>query len=203
MDVVPFLAQTRPDLMALSWRLRHDVFAEALGWELPTQDSLDIDPYDMRASHVCLVENANVIGYLRALPTTGPYLLKDCFPVLAGGNPPEDSSLWEISRFAVSPKLERSYSSDVARTLVRAGVAMAVDLGAKGLIAVTEPAFARFLENCGLRIEKLCQTQVVGQSTRGPVKALGIACALDRANILAMDLAPSNAEPLAENMDAA
>lgn len=179
-----FRAAERPDLMAMAWRLRHRVFNDTLGWEIPAIDLLEIDEFDLGATHCALTIDGQMIGYARALPTTAPYLLSSYFGDLLS-SPPCDGGIWEISRFTITPK-ERSTA--LGRRLVRETILMALTCGATELIAVCEPAFRRLLMQCGLRIDVLATPKVMGQGTQGAVRAMVIGCALTARNLEAVDL---------------
>lgn len=180
-----FRAQEHPDLMALAWRLRHRVFNDSLGWAIPNRDLLEIDEFDDRALHAAVTIGSRLAGYVRALPTAHPYLLSEHFPQLLDGPPPRADDIAEISRFAVDPALR---SHGVQRLLVREGVALAQALGARTMIAVTEPPFERYLKSCGLEITRLSTPQTVGEGSNGRVRALVIQCDLTPENLSAVGL---------------
>ena len=185
-----FRAPEAPDVMALGWRLRHRVFNDNLGWEIPERDLLEIDDFDSRALHGVVFSGPLLAGYVRALPTTEPYLLSEHFPQLLDGPPPRSPDVVEISRFCVDPQMRHS---GVQRRLVREGVAIARTLGARTMIAVTEPPFERFLKSCGLRIDRLCPPQTVGEGLHGRIRALVIRCDLTVSNLSAVGLTASTA----------
>ena len=88
---------------------RADVFVEKLGWDLPLTDGKEIDQYDDDRSTYLLATNEDneVTGSLRVLPTTGGHLMKDLFPEMCAGEPPAGPTVWEISRFYVTPPTRR------------------------------------------------------------------------------------------------
>lgn len=184
---VQFRASKAPELMAQAWRLRYRVFNDKLGWPLPDIDLLEIDEFDSSAAHAALLQGGGMIGYVRALPTTSPYLLSRHFAHLLNDKPPADPGTCEISRFAVHPACDRN--SGIQRQLIREGVALARSLGANQMIAVIEPPFERLLKSCGLHITRLCAPQAVGVGRGGAVNALVIACDVDFANLSAVGLA--------------
>ncbi|MES5488016.1 acyl-homoserine-lactone synthase [Bradyrhizobium sp. INPA03-11B] len=85
-------------------RLRYRVFKERLRWEVQTSGEMEIDEFDALRP-VYLIQRASdyrVQGCVRLLPSTGPTMLRDTFPVLLNGQPFEASpSVWESSRFAL------------------------------------------------------------------------------------------------------
>ncbi|SFU43205.1 acyl-homoserine lactone synthase [Methylobacterium sp. 174MFSha1.1] len=87
------------------WRLRHKVFVEEKGWSaLRRPDGREIDQFDTaHAAHFLAIENGQVIGYSRLLPTTRPHLLSDVLPELCEGDRPAGPQIWEWTRQAVAP----------------------------------------------------------------------------------------------------
>src|SRR5882757_7767051 len=85
-------------------RIRCRVFKERLDWDVQISGDMEIDEFD--ALHPAyLIQRASddrVQGCVRLLPSTGPTMLRDTFPVLLDGAPPPNSpSIWESSRFAL------------------------------------------------------------------------------------------------------
>lgn len=139
---------------------RHKVFIEMLGWELQTQQGIELDQFD-RPDTVYVVsqnDDGGVNGCARLLPTDRPYLLGEVFPQLLNGQtPPSSADIWELSRFAavdfsnqMSPT-QGQFSSEVAVELLRRTIDCAVENGAKGLIAVTTVGVERLMRCAGFR----------------------------------------------------
>jgi acyl homoserine lactone synthase len=104
------IALTRPALLKHSelalgmHRLRRRVFRNRLDWKVSVSDGLEIDQYDA-LTPTCLlgVDRRDVVGCVRLLPTTGPNMLADTFPVLLDGRAaPKNAKIWESSRFCVN-----------------------------------------------------------------------------------------------------
>jgi acyl homoserine lactone synthase len=68
-------------------RLRHRVFKERLDWDVLASGDMEIDEFD--ALHPAyLLQRAydgRVQGCVRLLPSTGPTMLRDAFPILLDG----------------------------------------------------------------------------------------------------------------------
>ena len=90
------------------FRLRHRIFKERLGWEVNSREGLERDVFDLFSPIYLLArdEMNKVVGTMRLMPTTGPYMLRDVFPQLMEGQDiPRDPAIWETSRFAVESVL--------------------------------------------------------------------------------------------------
>lgn len=187
LEVVRFVAGEAPELMAQAWRLRHQVFREQLGWDVADRNLLEIDHFDKPAAHVAVMEGDLVVGYWRALPTDETYLLEESFPTLLDGPLPKSRLVWEISRFAVSPRHRRS--REIGKLLVREIAAFGRDRDASDLIAVTDPVFERFVKVCGLKIDRIAGPKVVGKGIDGDVSAVVIHCAINHETLAGVGLA--------------
>lgn len=99
----------RPQLREMH-RLRYKVFKERLKWDVHGENGEERDQFDdYRPTYLLWRDRVGrVAACWRFLPTSGPYMLKDVFPVLLEGRQaPRDPKIWEGSRFAVSPDLPR------------------------------------------------------------------------------------------------
>lgn len=88
------------------FRMRAQVFAERLEWDVTVINGMEIDQFDREDSlYLLSVDETNGIleGAVRLLPTTGPNMLRDVFPMLVPGGTPESPLIWESSRFAINP----------------------------------------------------------------------------------------------------
>lgn len=83
-------------------RLRYRVFKERLDWDVQISGDMEIDAFD--ALHPAYLlqrgEQGQVQGCVRLLPSTGPTMLRDTFPLLLdGASAPANPAIWESSRF--------------------------------------------------------------------------------------------------------
>lgn len=93
------------DVLNSMFRFRYEIFHDKLGWDVSVEDSLERDEFDELAPYYLIsVDNQQKTnGCWRLLPTTGSYMIKDTFTdLLRGERVPEQTSIWELSRFAVS-----------------------------------------------------------------------------------------------------
>src|ERR1700710_1545059 len=68
-------------------RLRYRVFKERLDWDVLFSGDMEIDEFDaLRPAYLIQRGKDNrVQGWVRLLPSTGPTMLRDTFPVLLNG----------------------------------------------------------------------------------------------------------------------
>ena len=88
------------------FRMRAAVFADRLEWDVTVTDGREIDRFDAEDPlYLLSLDNQTgaLQGAVRLLPTTGPNMLRDVFPVLVPGGAPASPLIWESSRFAVNP----------------------------------------------------------------------------------------------------
>lgn len=160
------------------YRLRYRVFFERLGWQVQVADGREIDEFDDTHNVYQLATDARggVVGGWRLRPTTLPYMMKDVFPQLLGGNAaPVDPDIWEISRFAVDEARagEPGFGlNETARALVRHAIQFAVHRDISRYVMVVSVAVERLLANTGMVIHRYAPPQRVG-------RVRSVACFLD------------------------
>lgn len=100
--------QLHAPLLDQMFRMRAAVFAERLGWDVTVVDGREVDRFDEEDPLYLLAvdERSGVLtGSVRLLPTLGPNMLRDVFPILLPDGPLESPLIWESSRFAINPTL--------------------------------------------------------------------------------------------------
>lgn len=157
-------------------RLRKRVFHDLLGWDVEVRNSWEIDDYD-RANPLYVLsydERGKLRGCLRLLPTLGPNMLDDTFPVLLGGRPQiRSAAIWESSRFCIDPEISQDRASNLV-TLAAAELMCGVgELGlASGLthiVTVTDVFLERMFKRMG------CPGMRIGEPKRiGVVQAVAV-----------------------------
>ena len=151
------------------FRLRKRAFSERRQWRVCCRGDYETDRFDaLNPLYLCVVDRSTLIGSLRILPTTGPYMLRDVFPQLLGGaTAPSDPCIMEISRLCVDregarhlgPSGRREVTQILLSSLFRA-------LGGQGihtLLGVYDLQVGRVLSRVGCR-----------------PKAIGPICTMDR-----------------------
>lgn len=147
-------------------RLRRRIFKERMGWEVPVLDGLEIDGYDALEPYYMMIRcpKRNLLGCWRALPTDGPYMLKDTFPeLLYGQDAPSDPGVWELSRFAVESDGPQGFGfSGVSLDVLREIVSFGIRMGIKHYVLVTTVAIERLMRNAGLTIARFGPPMRIG-----------------------------------------
>jgi acyl-homoserine lactone synthase len=91
-------------------RQRKAVFVDRYGWNVPVRGDMEVDGYDGEGTTYLIAKpglaGAEVIASARLLPTERAHLMADLFVSACGGNVPSGPSIWEVSRFCVSPRVE-------------------------------------------------------------------------------------------------
>ena len=166
------------------FRLRAEVFAGRLGWDVQVRDGREHDWFDVLGPRYVLLQEPGgqrVLGCCRLLPASGPNMLRDVFPeLLDGAPPPAGDDVCEVSRFAVSQALTRPGQrfSAVPASLVAAALHGASASGAKRMVGVTSAAFERMLRGLGLRLQRLGRPRRIGE-----VMSLAFELPLDAGNL--------------------
>jgi len=140
---------------------RHKVFVQRLHWKIPgvLRDSTsEWDEFDGgdTVHLVALSANATVCGCARLMPTTGPHLLRDVFPELAGPDPlPFSPSIWELSRFAGSGLPDPRTGLTAGMSLFPYTMALARSFGVTRLVGVISRPVARLYRRFGLDLRDI------------------------------------------------
>ncbi|MFT7008193.1 MAG: N-acyl-L-homoserine lactone synthetase [Colwellia sp.] len=143
------------------YRLRNDTFKTRLGWEVSSENGLEKDGFDkLDVCHIAMTDQKDhVVGCWRALPTQGPYMLRNVFPqLLRGEYCPDQSDIWEISRFTVDKEFGANTNklvSDSTARLVKSFYDFAKHKGIKSYVLVTTVACERILRCLGVKTRRM------------------------------------------------
>jgi acyl-homoserine lactone synthase len=131
------------DEMEQAYRLRHQVFVEELGWtDLAKPDGREIDQFDDKhAVHMLYIEQGQVLGYQRMLPSTRPHLLSEIMPELCDGERPVGSHIWECTRHCVARghREKGRFASPIANALLSGIVEWGLGCGISTAIIEIDP----------------------------------------------------------------
>ncbi|PSM15889.1 MULTISPECIES: acyl-homoserine-lactone synthase [unclassified Nitratireductor] len=160
-----------PTLIDEMFRMRAAVFADRLEWDVTVTDGREVDRFDAEDPLYLLSlddRTGALLGAVRLLPTTGPNMLRDVFPVLVPGGAPASPLIWESSRFAVNPAAfntcERAEANHVVnRTTIEllCGIVEACQrAGVEHVVSVFDARMARIFRTID------CVFEVIGTPTR-------------------------------------
>lgn len=149
-------------------RLRGRVFKERLDWDVSVSDGLEIDQYDtLKPTYLLALEQSDVVGCVRLLPTTGRNMLADTFPVLLDGNAaPKAPRIWESSRFCVDTKSVAATAENGLRKATFLLFAAMIEWGQQrdlqAIATVTDLRMERILRRAGWHLDRLGTPRHIG-----------------------------------------
>lgn len=149
-------------------RLRGRVFKERLDWDVSVSDGLEIDQYDtFDPTYLLALEQGDVVGCVRLLPTTGRNMLADTFPVLLDGTAaPRAARIWESSRFCVDTKSVAATAENGLRKATFLLFAAMIEWGQQhhlqAIATVTDLRMERILRRAGWQLDRLGTPRQIG-----------------------------------------
>jgi len=157
------------DLDAM-FRLRKRVFHDLLKWDVSVRGDWEIDNYDDANPLYVLSysdQTGRLRGSLRLLPTLGPNMLDDTFPILLGDNPQvRSASVWESSRFCIDPTISQDRGSNqvtIAAAELMCGVGeLGLSSGLSHIVTVTDVFLERMFRRMGCPGERIGEPQRIG-----------------------------------------
>lgn len=163
---------SQTDLVAGMHRLRCRVFKDRLDWDVSVSGDMEIDRYDALGPDLLLVVSGarEVVGCVRLLPTLGPNMLADTFPVLLDGTPmPRSPGLAESSRFCV----DTARALDIGETGLRRATFMlfaamiewGLERSPEGIVTVTDLRMERVLRRAAWPLERIGAPVRIGSTT--------------------------------------
>ncbi|MGF6156619.1 N-acyl-L-homoserine lactone synthetase [Ensifer sp. KUDG1] len=152
------------------FRLRKRVFHDFLKWDVQTEGEWEIDNYDQANPLYVLSyapDTGRLRGALRLLPTLGPNMLDDTFPILLGDNPEiRSASVWESSRFCIEPEISQDRASNqvtVAAAELMCGVGeLGLASGISHIVTVTDVFLERMFRRMGCPGERIAEPHRIG-----------------------------------------
>lgn len=172
-----------PDEIDEMHQLRRRVFHELLQWDVNVEGDWEIDEYDeMNPVYVLSYDaNGRLRGSLRLLPTLGPNMLDDTFPILLGETPViRSAAIWESSRFCIEPDISQDRASNqvtIAAAELMCGVGeLAIASGLTHIVTVTDVFLERMFKRMGCPGERIGPPQRIGS-----VNAVAIAWKVENA----------------------
>ncbi|MGR3467592.1 MAG: acyl-homoserine-lactone synthase [Shimia sp.] len=153
-------------------RLRKTYFVDALQWNVPHDDEVEMDQYDTPQAWYSLVrQNGRVVGGARIAPTTAQwgdagYMLGDAWLGKLPGIPREampefihSSSVWEGTRLVIDDSLTDMPSRALAfEMIVNGTVGVAASRGCTQMITLTRLSLLRTFRSLGFEAARLGET---------------------------------------------
>ena len=168
----------KPQALRGMFRLRDEVFNKRLGWDVKSCEDMEKDEYDDLNPVYFIARDAElrVHGCCRLLPTTGPYMLRDIFPLLLRGEPvPQDPNVCELSRFVIRPTsrydCRQANFSGTTFEMLQNLVDYAKVRGIHSYVFVTSVALERMLRKIGIPLRRFGDQQAIRFG-----KVLSVAC---------------------------
>jgi acyl homoserine lactone synthase len=160
------------DALAEQHRLRHRIFVERLGWEMPSIRRMEYDQYDTPATYYLLWrdENGAARGIARLNPTDRPYLLKEIFPeFVTMGELPETPRVWEGTRFGVDRDLDPATRQMVIGELLLGCLEFALGIGVRQYVVLMPLlVLKKIFPRMGCEVELIGPHQRVGKDLIAP-----------------------------------
>lgn len=144
-------------------RLRKHFFVDTLGWDIPHNETVEMDQYDNPLAHYSLVlRDGKVIGGARTMPTTSnwgahTYMLRDAvngklvdIPAQVMSSEIRTPEVWECTRLVLSDSLRTHAERSECLSLVVDGlVRVARKNGASELMSLSPVSLMRALRQLG------------------------------------------------------
>lgn len=157
--------------IAEMYRLRYRVFKERLDWDVQVSGDMEIDTFD--ALQPCyLIQRAgdeHIQGCVRLLPSTGPTMLRDIFPLLLDGVcAPASPTIWESSRFALdiaadAPKAAHGLAA-ATYELFAGMIEFGLSRRLTEIVTVTDARMERILRRAGWPLRRLGKPRPLGST---------------------------------------
>lgn len=152
------------DSLAAHHRLRHKCFVERNGWSVPNHDGMEYDQFDTPAATYLIHRHGNgpVQGVARLIPTTRPYMLKELWPDLLGGDVLVSPQVWEATRFGIDDDLEPAVKRRVAAEIVLGCLEFGMSMGInRYLVLMPHLIIRRTIGGAGCNFRFLGETRAL------------------------------------------
>lgn len=158
-----------PEEIAAMHRLRKRVFHDLLKWDVTVRNDWEVDHYD-DSNPIYVMSyspDGQLRGSLRLLPTLGPNMLDDTFPILLGGRPEiRSAEIWESSRFCIEPEISQDRASNqvtIAAAELMCGVGeIGLASGLSHIVTVTDVFLERMFRRMGCPGERIAEPHKIG-----------------------------------------
>lgn len=171
-----------------SYRLRHRVFAESLGWVPRSSDGQEIDMYDLWGTTIGLVRpNGTLAAIARLLPSSSPFMLEADLAMLlpSGYVVRKATDTAEITRLAIDPDIrDKGLSGRILRALLKGVYQWAIENGIRFYYLEVEERFLRVLRAVGFPCEPIGPSVALPPANACSVAALYDMVQFDEINMI-------------------
>lgn len=164
-------AHLHGDALAAQYRLRHRVFIEREGYDVPTYKGMEYDQFDTPAATYLIRRDATgeARAITRLIPTTRPYMIECLWPHLLRDAPPKGHCIWEASRFGCDPSLDQQTRDAYMAEIIAGCLEFGLTNGIREYVCVMPAGILRrVLMRAGCDIDFLGEPSAIG---RWPVVA--------------------------------
>jgi acyl-homoserine lactone synthase len=140
------------------FRLRHDIYVKQRKWmALDRPDGREIDQFDTDESvYLFCIDDDQLIGAMRAVPTLMPTLMSEIFPYLNMRGPIHRPDVYELSRIFVIPERRGERAGPrLDMLLLTAIMEYGISIGLTGFSIVLESWWLPRFERCGWKAHPL------------------------------------------------
>ncbi|WP_315702865.1 MULTISPECIES: acyl-homoserine-lactone synthase [unclassified Bradyrhizobium] len=140
------------------FRLRHDIYVKQRKWmALDRPDGREIDQFDTEDSvYLFCLDQGQLIGAMRAVPTLLPTLMSEIFPYLNIRGPIHRPDIYELSRIFVIPERRGEHAGPrIDMLLLTAIMEYGISIGLSGFSIVLESWWLPRFERCGWKARPL------------------------------------------------
>ena len=152
---------------------RKRVFIDILKWDIHSDGTYERDQFDDEYSEYLIISDKATdahMGSVRLLRTDRPHILGDLFPHLCDVPVPRGSSIREITRLCLSPRLRAAERLEVRNRLATALVEYALLTGISSYTGVAEMGWLTQILALGWRCDPLGIPKPVGKSLLGSLQ---------------------------------
>ncbi|WP_407169113.1 acyl-homoserine-lactone synthase [Bradyrhizobium sp. ORS 111] len=166
----PYYGEFIDDLAEMH-RLRYRVFKQRLDWNVEVSGDMEVDEFDvLRPVHLLLRStDGRIQGCVRLLPSTGPTMLREIFPILLDGQrAPRSAQVWESSRFALDVRSDAPKAAGglAAATyeLFAGMIEFGLSTGLTEIVTVTDARMDRILRRAGWPLRSIGKPRPLGNT---------------------------------------